>query len=499
MNALKILIIGIDGASHTFVEKALEAGYLPFLDRVRREGRFGKLRSVVPALSPPAWSSFLTGLHPGRHGILHFLESDTRDPDAPETLVTSRSIRGRTFLDGLARAGFRVSSISVPATYPPWDVKGVMVSGYPCPEERWSVWPPDTEIRTPPSSQVATVAGTEEDGPRDEAVSALWRRRDLVHEIVSKRSPDCLLAVFSAVDHVQHLYGWEGNGGRILSVYREADRLLEDLSGLAGPETLLMVVSDHGGGPPAGLAFRTKRWLAECGLAEIAEEAAPVPYSADHASAEPGPAPEWVMKDPRFRNRIAAGAADEARRTAGSPVHLDTRGVDVRRSRVLRFRLCDLTEGLVVNVAGRQRHGTVRPEDLSNVKDEAVRAARALCNSDSHAGVLKDVRTREEVFPGAAPNAALPDVVLFLERGVKAVGETRGPMLETLNASAPSARGTHSADGIWALAGPGVVPGGSFEASITDVAPTVLARFGARAAEVPDGRVRVDLLRRNAN
>lgn len=489
MSVLRMLIVGLDGASYPIVEEGARTGRLPFFARIRREGRLGLLRSVVPTLSPPAWSSFLTGLHPGRHGILHFLKSEPRDSAAATSLVTSKPIRGRTFLDSLARGGFRVGSVCVPATYPPWDVGGVMVSGYPCPEGRWCTWPPGIPLTTPLGPHVVTVAGTDGDGPLEEAVAALWRRRDLVGEIVADYELDTLVVVYSAIDHVQHLYGWEASRDRIWAVYREADALLASLEPLANPEALLMVVSDHGGNPPPGWVFRTKRWLIENGLAEADR----VPVPADLGTSGEGP-PAWVLADPRFQRTLADGAGQAAHRAAGVPVHLDAGGLDPARSSVLRFRLCDRSEGLVVNLRGRQREGVVCSGDYNRVRDGVMEAASRLLRDPGRPPVLEDVRTREDLFPGLPSETALPDVVLLFAEGVRAVGGTEGPILERVEARTPSARGVHSVEGIWGLVGPGVRPGAGFSASILDVAPTVSAYFGASFSPESDGRVRADIL-----
>jgi predicted AlkP superfamily phosphohydrolase/phosphomutase len=425
--------------------------------------------------------------------------------------VTSSPIRGKTFLDALAGNGLSVGAVCVPVTYPPWDVGGIMISGYPCPEGRWFVWPQQTEIKTPPTPHVATVVGTDPGRPLEDAKVAMWKRRNLVDEILSGRELDCLLVVFPAIDHVQHVYGWQGTRAAIREIYKEADLLLEKMMSSAGPETLLVVVSDHGGAPPPRWVFRTKRWLCETGLA------APLHPRASGSSAHPPAsrgsrpadtskrgAPEWVLKDERFLRAIAEKAARESRKAAGFPVHLDLRGVDPKRSRVLRFGMCDLSEGLVINLAGRQRDGIVPDAEYEGVKDALVEAAEQLVTRTEPTRVLESVKRREEVFPGSSPEAALPDVVLLFKDGVRAVGDTEGPVVSRIESESPpasqvaslSTRGVHSIDGIWGMMGPGVRPGGGFIASICDVAPTVLSYFNTPTPWPTDGRPRRDLLHR---
>ena len=52
----------------------LEAGLMPRLARLRERGASGTLRSTIPTYTPPAWTSSLTGVNPGRHGVYGFVE-----------------------------------------------------------------------------------------------------------------------------------------------------------------------------------------------------------------------------------------------------------------------------------------------------------------------------------------------------------------------------------------------------------------------------------------
>src|SRR5262245_10226378 len=68
----KVLIIGLDGAGWNLFGPWADGGRLPALAALRRRGTWGTLRSTVPALTLPAWSSFMTGKNPGAHGVYGF-------------------------------------------------------------------------------------------------------------------------------------------------------------------------------------------------------------------------------------------------------------------------------------------------------------------------------------------------------------------------------------------------------------------------------------------
>src|SRR6266540_2609955 len=70
----RVVIIGLDGATFDLIRPWAAEGKLPRLAQLLAEGSAGNLRSTTPPMSPPAWSSFMTGKNPGKHGIFDFTE-----------------------------------------------------------------------------------------------------------------------------------------------------------------------------------------------------------------------------------------------------------------------------------------------------------------------------------------------------------------------------------------------------------------------------------------
>jgi len=69
-----VLVLALDGATFSVIEPLVAAGRLPNLARAMREGVFAPLPSVLPPVTFPAWSSFMTGLEPGEHGVFDFTQ-----------------------------------------------------------------------------------------------------------------------------------------------------------------------------------------------------------------------------------------------------------------------------------------------------------------------------------------------------------------------------------------------------------------------------------------
>ena len=72
----KILVIGLDAATMDLVRPWADEGHLPALARLMREGSTSTLRSTPNMHSASAWTSILTGLNPGRHGLFVFSDRD---------------------------------------------------------------------------------------------------------------------------------------------------------------------------------------------------------------------------------------------------------------------------------------------------------------------------------------------------------------------------------------------------------------------------------------
>src|ERR1700736_6396067 len=74
----KVIVLGFDGVDARYTEKWMNEGKLPNLARLRQMGTFRPLRPTVPAQTPVSWSTFSTGIDPGRTGIFDFLRRDPK-------------------------------------------------------------------------------------------------------------------------------------------------------------------------------------------------------------------------------------------------------------------------------------------------------------------------------------------------------------------------------------------------------------------------------------
>ncbi len=93
----KVVVLGFDGLDYALTRQLIDEGRLPNFARLEAMGGFSRLETTVPPHSPVAWSSFVTGMDPGGHGIFDFLHRD------PETMIpyssTAAASSGGAFLN----------------------------------------------------------------------------------------------------------------------------------------------------------------------------------------------------------------------------------------------------------------------------------------------------------------------------------------------------------------------------------------------------------------
>ena len=75
----KVIVLGFDGVDARYTEKWMNEGKLPNLARLRAQGTFRPLLPTTPAQTPVSWSTFSTGINPGRTGIFDFLRRDPKN------------------------------------------------------------------------------------------------------------------------------------------------------------------------------------------------------------------------------------------------------------------------------------------------------------------------------------------------------------------------------------------------------------------------------------
>lgn len=512
----RLLVIGLDGATFDLIEPWRDD--LPHLARLMDQGAWGPLRSTVPPATFPAWTSLMTGVNPGRHGIFDFTR---RVPGSYRVEFLNATYRRRPSVWWLlSQADRRVGVIGLPVTYPPEPLNGFLISGFDAPVatgiDRSFVYPSELydEIRQAVGPYEITDFQELRIGPGWHEIAlgkllyAAQRRTEIAAYLLDREPWDCFFVHFGESDTVaHHLWAFHDPdsprhvaspdlGDAIHQVYRALDRAVGELAARAGDEAKIMIVSDHGSGGTGEGIIHLNRWLAEQGWLRF-----DLPGAADWAVAGlkrlglalPVPLQEWAFRGPLRR---LVGRLESSARLAG---------IDWANTRAFSEEVNTLP-GVWLNVQGREPLGTVAPgDDYERLRNEILTHLAGWRNPETGEPVVARAWRREDLYHGPAVNDA-PDIVLepALDRGysytfLSSGGRPGDPLRklaahERLGAKGGSMNGSHRPDGVFILAGADLRPGVCLTGTqIVDVAPTLLHLLDVPLPGNLDGRVLVEL------
>src|SRR5580658_2042238 len=154
----RLIFLGLDGLDPTLTERYMAEGKLPHLSRLKEAGSYHRLRTTFPSLSPVAWSTFATGVHPAKHNIFDFLNRSLKSyvPELSSSKVrAARRVwklgrlriplseptiefrrKSRTFWKILGERNIRSTILRVPITFPPEELEGHQLSAMCTPDLR---------------------------------------------------------------------------------------------------------------------------------------------------------------------------------------------------------------------------------------------------------------------------------------------------------------------------------------------------------------------------
>ena len=443
----KVMIVGLDCAEPSLVLDRWR-DRLPTLSGLAERGVSGKLTSVIPPITVPAWSCMMASRTPGDLGVYGFRNRADHTYEG-NFIADSTAIEAPRLWDLVGRGGGQSVVLGVPGTFPPKPLRGAMVSCFLTPglDSRYT-YPPALrdEIAELVGDYMFDVTGFRTDD-KERLLADIYEMTDKrfrVAEQLAETKPWQLYAMVEmGTDRIHHGF-WKhmdpehpkhepGNPyeDAILDYYVHLDGLIGGLLRHVDDDTLVLVVSDHGAKRLIG-GIRVNEWLRREGLLATAAE------------------PDGVT----------------------TPREL---GIDW--SRTTAWGEGGYYARVFLNVEGREPEGTVPAADYERVRDDLARRLEAIPDENG-----KPIGTRaykpEELYDsveGVAPDL----VVIFgdlLWRSVGTIGGEEG--IHTFENDTGPDDANHAQDGMWIAAGAGVGAHGTRDAHLLDIAPTVLELLG---------------------
>lgn len=519
----KVLIIGLDGATFDLIKPWAEEGKLPTFKRFLEEGVHGDLQSTFPPLTAPAWTSFMSGKNPGKHGLYDFIEPQ---PGSYEVRYTNaRSRLAKTVWQILSESGKRVGIINVPMTYPPEEVKGYMISGLDAPDDsRGTTFPAglyrELEQKFGKVNASVRYLGYLKNNERRENVLKSLAEMDehylrMAQYLMKKDPVDLMMLVLTSTDAAQHFF-WHYMdrhhphhdaamaatfGTAILGAYQRADRIIEELTASLPDESTVILMSDHGFRPTSARIVHLNRFLEGLGLLTLREPKRPWYH--------PGGVLDHLIKrgdnflrgtlSPRQKERVAR--LFPQLRNKWEAHHTGLSSIAWEHTKAYCYEIVTCPSGIWVNLKGSRPQGVVHAGSeydslLRYIREKLYELKDPLTNRPLVTGVYR----KDEIYSGPYLDHA-PDLIVAWWEGISFVGKPsfstyrkgRGEVAEYVGAEPLGGgewTGNHAANGILLMKGKGFKKGKRLEgADIVDVAPTLLYLLGVPHAEDMDGRV----------
>jgi len=492
----RVLIIGLDGVTWDVLTPLVNEGRLPNIKRVIETGAWGVLQSTTPPITPAAWTTFLTGVHPGKHGIIDFERYNVNTNKL--TFNSTQCLdHVRNIWRILGDHGLKIGSVNVPMTYPPVEVNGFLVSGFETPG-------PSADFVYPPSLRADILSRW-----ADPTLKTNWKRKLFGGDALFRKNLDymarsfhqgaamtkflgdkcgwdALMVVLKLTDNIQHKTWkyidarWTDRNPRrtemVKQCFCESDKSVGDLLDYAeAHNATVMIVSDHGHGSLEG-KVQPNLLLQKWGYLALTGHSAQSGTRLRHVL------DRWTGKTKRFvrEGNIAQDLAVDFNKTRACVMHAGMAGF------------------VYINLRDRQPCGIVKQNEYESLRDELRdRFLGSDCRATNPEGriiqLFNAAHKPEELYGCSRQDQPwMPDLILIPHDGLAVVRKIRGT--HAVNwLSYHKIEGTHRPQGIFAATGPGIAQKEGLRAQIADCAPTLLALLGLPIPENMDGKVLTEI------
>lgn len=482
----RVLVVGLDAAEATLVERWAAEGHLPAFERLARGGGVARLGNPLETLPGSIWPELATGRSGGKlarfyHSRKLHTGEDRFRPIAPDEIDASEY-----YWSVASEAGRRVAVVDVPQTTVSSRLDGIQLIEWGLHDRTFvpETHPPELlaellqrfgphPVESCDRAHAGRLAGYER--LLDDLLAGAERKTELLLDLLGREHWDLFTCGFGETHCVGHQFwhffagdsGW-GDAAparlrdAIRLVYQRVDRGLGRLVEAAGAGATVLVVASHGMGPKIGGYQLLPELLVRLGLGSGRGATAQV------RSRLPKPVRRLARR--AFRGRARARlqtAAGSLPRPLESP---RTRAITVPNNRCGAIRL---------NLQGREPHGGVAPgPEADALVEELRRELLALEQPGSGERIVERVVTAEEAFgPDHHPN--LPDLIVVFRTDLGPLEACRsarvGTIAEPIRRRSTPRTGDHTVESrLWAL-GPGLPAGARLpDGNVLDLAPTVL-------------------------
>jgi predicted AlkP superfamily phosphohydrolase/phosphomutase len=428
MNKKKTIVIGLDGATWKLLKPFADKGYMPNMARLLKEGVHGNLKSTMPAMTAPAWTTFITGKNPGNHGIFDFLIPSGSLSNMKFT--TSHDVTSKTLYEMLQKEGIKPILVNLPTSYPPRLEDEITVTSLLTQGDQW-IFPESLKeeydgfkkYRLTPDESLRLKERTEE--YLDDLLVHLDEQADCMKWLFENKPWDFFFTMFSHTDWASHSMYTQLEEEHAESPRRVFERVDEHVGWFldnAPEDANIVLISDHGFKAYKKI-FYFNKWLEKEGYLKTNSDSDSFRSAATRRAKE-----QDKLRAQKKRINLGGGffqalsrvpLAEKSAKLVYNkfvkkymPVNVKVQvGVDYANSQVC-FPKGSYITNAYINKDWVYDDGTVSREEYLPLRNELVEKMRAIRDPEGNPVVAR-VLTRDEVYGDGAPENA-PDIFFEL-------------------------------------------------------------------------------------
>ncbi|MFH1447687.1 MAG: alkaline phosphatase family protein [Candidatus Micrarchaeota archaeon] len=442
---MRVLVIGLDCATPQLVfGKWLDE--LPNIKKLASQGAYGKLKSVIPPITCPAWMCMVTSKPPNRLGVYGF-RNRKGNSYKEIRIANSSEIKEKTVWDILSGLGKKSIVVGVPQTFPPKPLNGYLVTSFLTPSTNSQFTYPEDfrnevlEVAPGYMLDVENFRTDRKDGLLKEIYDMTEKRFKLMNHLLKTKEWDFGMVVEMGPDRMHHAF-WKyfdekhkkyvpGNkyGGEMLRYYRFLDGKIGELLEVIDDDTAVLVVSDHGAKPMKG-CLCINEWLIKEGYLKL--------------KSYPSTPTKFGKCEVDWENTKAWGWGGYYSR-------------------------------VFLNVEGREEQGIIPQEKFNEEREELIRKLRAICDPEGRP-MNSLVDSPEDIYHDKCEGETADIMAFFDDLYFRAAGTIGHNSIYLEDNDTGPDDAVHDWHGIFAMRKPGAQGKGEVKGiSLIDIAPTVLS------------------------
>ena len=365
----KVVVLGLDGVPCSLLKKFARNGVMPHVAELLEVGTLAHMKASIPEVSSTSWSTFMTGVNPGRHGIYGFM--DLTPENYAWKFPNANDMQSKTIWEIAGEHDKRSVIINVPSTYPAKPLNGKLVAGFVALDLKKASYPESMydflksmNYRLDVNASKAVTAMEEF---KDDIMQTFQKRQEAIRSLYDREDCDLFVAAITETDRLHH-YLWSAledsaspHHEFFINFYRQLDQFIGSFVEQVGEKIPFIMLSDHGFTRIEAEIY-LNHFLRQKGYLKLTKEK---PKS---------------FEDLDFSSQAFA---------------LDPSRIYIHRK-------------------NRFANGSVRPEDYENIRNSLKQDLLSIQVNEKP--VIKEVRMKEDLYEGRCYDLA-PDLVCLPHEG----------------------------------------------------------------------------------